>query len=143
MIAELLWTAPELLRGTGGSRKASFKGDVFSLGIILQEVLTRGPPYCSWGLSAEGMCPPLSGHPAPQTDPAIVLPPHPTVQFQRTVLQIFGVSQPERWGRGTAELLMDGLLIHRGLTFAFFHQSPAQWTLPISGLGLESQGGAR
>ncbi|XP_076415262.1 guanylate cyclase D [Peromyscus maniculatus bairdii] len=47
---ELLWTAPELLRGSG---KASFKGDVFSLGIILQEVLTRGPPYCSWGLSAE------------------------------------------------------------------------------------------
>lgn len=55
MIAELLWTAPELLRGSG---KASFKGDVFSLGIILQEVLTRGPPYCSWGLSAEGTCPP-------------------------------------------------------------------------------------
>ncbi|KAL6079511.1 hypothetical protein STEG23_038066, partial [Scotinomys teguina] len=47
---ELLWTAPELLRGSG---KASFKGDVFSLGIILQEVLTRGPPYCSWRLSAE------------------------------------------------------------------------------------------
>ncbi|XP_041909995.1 guanylate cyclase D-like [Arvicola amphibius] len=50
---ELLWMAPELLRGSGGSGKASFKGDVFSLGIILQEVLTRGPPYCSWGLSAE------------------------------------------------------------------------------------------
>ncbi|XP_036031521.1 guanylate cyclase D [Onychomys torridus] len=47
---ELLWTAPELLRGSG---KASFQGDVFSLGIILQEVLTRSPPYCSWGLSAE------------------------------------------------------------------------------------------
>lgn len=67
MIAELLWTAPELLRGSGGSGKASFKGDVFSLGIILQEVLTRGPPYCSWGLSAEGTCPPLqlSFHPIP------------------------------------------------------------------------------
>ncbi|KAK7806793.1 hypothetical protein U0070_010277 [Myodes glareolus] len=50
---ELLWTAPELLRRSGGPGKASFKGDVFSLGIILQEVLTRGPPYCSWGLSAE------------------------------------------------------------------------------------------
>ncbi|NP_001124165.1 guanylate cyclase D precursor [Mus musculus] len=47
---ELLWTAPELLRGPG---KATFKGDVFSLAIILQEVLTRDPPYCSWGLSAE------------------------------------------------------------------------------------------
>uniref|UniRef100_A0A8W4FHF6 Guanylate cyclase n=1 Tax=Sus scrofa TaxID=9823 RepID=A0A8W4FHF6_PIG len=36
---ELLWTAPELLRGPG-------------IGIILQEVLTRGPPYGSSGLSA-------------------------------------------------------------------------------------------
>ncbi|XP_076797319.1 guanylate cyclase D [Arvicanthis niloticus] len=50
---ELLWTAPELLRGPGGPGKATFKGDVFSLAIILQEVLTRDPPYCSWGLSAE------------------------------------------------------------------------------------------
>ncbi|CAH6792663.1 Gucy2d [Phodopus roborovskii] len=50
---ELLWMAPERLRGPGGPGKASFKGDVFSLGIVLQEVLTRGPPYCSWGLSAE------------------------------------------------------------------------------------------
>lgn len=57
MIADLLWTAPELLRGPRGPWKATFKGDVFSLGIILQEVLTQGPPYCSWGLSAEGTCP--------------------------------------------------------------------------------------
>ncbi|XP_006926922.1 LOW QUALITY PROTEIN: olfactory guanylyl cyclase GC-D-like [Pteropus alecto] len=47
---ELLWTAPELLRDPG---KGTLKGDVFSIGIILQEVLTRGPPYCSSGLSAE------------------------------------------------------------------------------------------
>ncbi|XP_055479239.1 guanylate cyclase D [Psammomys obesus] len=50
---ELLWTAPELLRGPGVPGKATFKGDVFSLGIVLQEVLTRGPPYHSSGLSAE------------------------------------------------------------------------------------------
>lgn len=71
----------------------------------------------------------LTGHPGPQTDPAIVFPSHPTVQSRRSVLQIFRVSQPERRGRGTAELL-DGLLIHTGLTFSFIHQSPAQWTLP-------------
>uniref|UniRef100_A0A8C6RPR8 Guanylate cyclase n=1 Tax=Nannospalax galili TaxID=1026970 RepID=A0A8C6RPR8_NANGA len=50
---ELLWTAPELLRESRGPGRGTFKGDVFSLGIILQEVLTRGPPYCSSGLSAE------------------------------------------------------------------------------------------
>ncbi|KAM5248530.1 guanylate cyclase D-like [Ctenodactylus gundi] len=50
---ELLWTAPELLRKPGGPGRGTFKGDVFSMGIILQEVLTRGPPYCSSGLSAE------------------------------------------------------------------------------------------
>lgn len=51
VIAELLWTAPELLRYPG---RGTLKGDVFSIGIILQEVLTRGPPYGSSGLSAEG-----------------------------------------------------------------------------------------
>ncbi|XP_053415954.1 guanylate cyclase D-like [Nycticebus coucang] len=50
---ELLWTAPELLRGPAGPRRGTLKGDVFSVGIVLQEVLTRGPPYCSLGLSAE------------------------------------------------------------------------------------------
>ncbi|XP_036114120.1 guanylate cyclase D-like [Molossus molossus] len=50
---ELLWTAPELLRGLGAPRRSTLKGDVFSVGIILQEVLTRGPPYSSSGLSAE------------------------------------------------------------------------------------------
>jgi hypothetical protein len=55
VIAELLWTAPELLRGRGGPGPGTLRGDVFSIGIILQEVLTRGPPYCSSGLSAEGM----------------------------------------------------------------------------------------
>uniref|UniRef100_A0A8C0W6L0 guanylate cyclase n=1 Tax=Castor canadensis TaxID=51338 RepID=A0A8C0W6L0_CASCN len=50
---ELLWTAPELLRGRGGPGPGTLRGDVFSIGIILQEVLTRGPPYCSSGLSAE------------------------------------------------------------------------------------------
>lgn len=54
MLSELLWTAPELLPASGVPGQGTLKGDVFSLGIILQEVLTRSPPYGSSGLSAEG-----------------------------------------------------------------------------------------
>lgn len=59
VIAELLWTALELLRGPGPPGQGTLKGDSFSIGIILQEVLTRGPPYGSSGLSAGGK------HPSP------------------------------------------------------------------------------
>ncbi|KAM9221777.1 LOW QUALITY PROTEIN: guanylate cyclase D-like [Dugong dugon] len=52
-LEELLWTALELLRVPSGPRRGTLKGDTFSIGIILQEVLTRGPPYRSSGLSAE------------------------------------------------------------------------------------------
>uniref|UniRef100_A0A8C3VIF4 guanylate cyclase n=1 Tax=Catagonus wagneri TaxID=51154 RepID=A0A8C3VIF4_9CETA len=51
---ELLWTAPELLRGPGPPGRGTLRGDSFSLGVIMQEVLTQGPPYSSSGLSAEG-----------------------------------------------------------------------------------------
>lgn len=43
--ADLLWTAPELLQGPQGPGRATPKGDIFSVGIILQEVLTRGGRY--------------------------------------------------------------------------------------------------
>lgn len=51
---ELLWTAPELLRDPDMRRKGTFKGDIYSFAIILQEVVVRGPPYCTSDLSAEG-----------------------------------------------------------------------------------------
>ncbi|XP_027663599.1 retinal guanylyl cyclase 2 isoform X1 [Falco biarmicus] len=50
---ELLWTAPELLRDPDMHRKGTFKGDIYSFAIILQEVVVRGPPYCMSELSAE------------------------------------------------------------------------------------------
>ncbi|KFO85790.1 Retinal guanylyl cyclase 2, partial [Buceros rhinoceros silvestris] len=50
---ELLWTAPELLRDPDMCRKGTFKGDIYSFAIILQEVVVRGPPYCMSELSAE------------------------------------------------------------------------------------------
>ncbi|XP_068037831.1 retinal guanylyl cyclase 2 [Anomalospiza imberbis] len=50
---ELLWTAPELLRDPDMCRKGTIKGDIYSFAIILQEVIARGPPYCTSELSAE------------------------------------------------------------------------------------------
>ncbi|XP_033970730.1 retinal guanylyl cyclase 2 [Trematomus bernacchii] len=50
---ELFWTAPEFLRDTANSRKGTYKGDVYSFSIILQEVVVRGLPYCMLGLTPE------------------------------------------------------------------------------------------
>uniref|UniRef100_A0A3B4XJ34 Guanylate cyclase n=1 Tax=Seriola lalandi dorsalis TaxID=1841481 RepID=A0A3B4XJ34_SERLL len=49
----LFWTAPEFLRDLASSRKGTYKGDVYSFSIILQEVVVRGPPYCMLGLPPE------------------------------------------------------------------------------------------
>lgn len=61
--AELLWTAPELLRAAGCAGHAgcaelagaSQAGDVFSFAIIMQEVIVRGEPYCMLQLTPEGL----------------------------------------------------------------------------------------
>ncbi|XP_075924759.1 retinal guanylyl cyclase 1-like [Petromyzon marinus] len=50
---ELLWTAPELLRDAVAARRGTFKGDIFSFAIIVQEVITRSTPYCMLELSTE------------------------------------------------------------------------------------------
>lgn len=51
---ELLWTSPELLRNPKGNNKFGTQaGDVYSFGIIMQEVVVRGEPYCMLSLSAE------------------------------------------------------------------------------------------
>uniref|UniRef100_A0A7M4FF72 guanylate cyclase n=1 Tax=Crocodylus porosus TaxID=8502 RepID=A0A7M4FF72_CROPO len=51
---QLLWTAPELLREPDMIRTGTFKGDIYSFSIILQEVIVRGPPYCTTDLPAAG-----------------------------------------------------------------------------------------
>lgn len=53
-LSDQFWTAPELLRDPESPRKGTFKGDVYSFAIILQEVVVRGAPYCMLGLSPEG-----------------------------------------------------------------------------------------
>jgi guanylate cyclase 2F len=54
-LSELFWTAPEFLRDPESSRRGTFKGDVYSFAIILQEVVVRGLPYCMLGLPPEGV----------------------------------------------------------------------------------------
>ncbi|XP_072310021.1 retinal guanylyl cyclase 2 isoform X2 [Eucyclogobius newberryi] len=50
---ELFWTAPEFLRDPPSSREGTYKGDVYSFAIILQEVVVRGSPYCMLGLTPQ------------------------------------------------------------------------------------------
>ncbi|XP_033351701.1 uncharacterized protein LOC117234512 isoform X1 [Bombus vosnesenskii] len=50
---DLLWTAPELLRQPNLRKKGTQAGDVYSFGIIMQEVVVRGEPFCMLALSPE------------------------------------------------------------------------------------------
>ncbi len=40
-----MWTAPELLRMTSKPPNGTQKADIYSLGIILQEIVYRCPPF--------------------------------------------------------------------------------------------------
>ena len=57
--AELIWTAPEILMlGVKASQEGTDKGDVYSFGILLQEILYRNSFFFGSDVSAEGrpMC---------------------------------------------------------------------------------------
>ncbi|XP_077170514.1 retinal guanylyl cyclase 1 isoform X2 [Paroedura picta] len=47
------WTAPELLRDMSLERRGTFRGDVYSISIIMQEVICRAAPYCMLDMSPE------------------------------------------------------------------------------------------
>ncbi|XP_039193906.1 retinal guanylyl cyclase 1 isoform X2 [Crotalus tigris] len=47
------WTAPELLRNPALERKGTFRGDIYSISIIIQEVICRAAPYCMLEMSPE------------------------------------------------------------------------------------------
>ncbi|XP_056426099.1 retinal guanylyl cyclase 1 [Hyla sarda] len=53
MPEDLLWTAPELLRDQLSCSRGTYRGDVYSFAIIMQEVIIRGTPYCMLELSAD------------------------------------------------------------------------------------------
>ena len=57
---DLLWTAPEHLRQTTIRDQVvlsigSQSGDIYSFGIIMQEIIVRGTPFCMMGLTDEGL----------------------------------------------------------------------------------------
>ena len=54
VLPDLLWTAPEVLRSGKHSVHGNKPADVYSFGIIVQEVVLRGPPYCMLELTAAG-----------------------------------------------------------------------------------------
>ena len=49
---QLLWTAPELLEDVINNNNGTKKGDVYSYGIILQEIVLNSLPYCNNEVSA-------------------------------------------------------------------------------------------
>lgn len=72
-VAELLWTAPELLRDEELRQKGTQKADVYSFSIILQEIIVRGYPFCMLDIGAEGPSVSYSGLSYYQLDSFIVL----------------------------------------------------------------------
>ncbi|XP_071941268.1 atrial natriuretic peptide receptor 1-like [Antedon mediterranea] len=51
--AKLLWTAPELLRCNYPRCNNTKQGDIYSYGIILQEIILRDAPYCMMEVDAD------------------------------------------------------------------------------------------
>ncbi|CAL9685669.1 unnamed protein product [Knipowitschia caucasica] len=50
---DLFWTAPEFLRNSTARRRGSFCGDVYSFSIIVQEVISRSPPFSMLDMPAK------------------------------------------------------------------------------------------
>ena len=54
--ADMYWTSPELLRDNS-HLGATKKGDIYALGIIMCEILTKSPPYHeNTKLAPKGTC---------------------------------------------------------------------------------------
>ncbi|XP_004713063.3 retinal guanylyl cyclase 1 [Echinops telfairi] len=58
-----LWTAPELLRSPALERRGTLAGDVFSMAIIMQEVVCRSAPYAMLELSPQEVVQRVQGPP--------------------------------------------------------------------------------
>ncbi|KAK5848003.1 hypothetical protein PBY51_005662 [Eleginops maclovinus] len=88
---ELLWTAPELLRNP--VRGGSFSGDVFSFSIIIQEVISRSPPYAMMDMPPDEILQRLK-----QPPPSLPAPGEPSKRptFDEIFKQFRGINKGKR-----------------------------------------------
>lgn len=54
ILSELLWTAPELLRDPNALPYGTQKGDIYSFGILLYEIIGRKGPYGQINMTPSG-----------------------------------------------------------------------------------------
>uniref|UniRef100_A0A3B4DIA7 Guanylate cyclase n=1 Tax=Pygocentrus nattereri TaxID=42514 RepID=A0A3B4DIA7_PYGNA len=99
---ELLWTAPEILRGSFPGLSGTLPGDVYSFSIVMQEVVVRGPPFCMLEQSAEEIIQKVM-KPPPLCRPVVSVD-HAPVECIQLMKQCWN-EQPER--RPTFEEIFD------------------------------------
>lgn len=54
LMSGLLWTAPELLRMERPPAAGTQKGDIYSFGIVLYEIVNRNGPYSDCHYTPQG-----------------------------------------------------------------------------------------
>ncbi|XP_054850517.1 retinal guanylyl cyclase 1 [Eublepharis macularius] len=96
------WTAPELLRDSSLERKGTFRGDVYSISIIMQEVICRSAPYCMLDMSPEEIIQKVE-RPPPLCRPSVSVDQAPMECIQ--LMKQCWSEQPER--RPTIDQIFD------------------------------------
>ncbi|XP_051900501.1 retinal guanylyl cyclase 2-like [Pristis pectinata] len=97
-----LWTAPELLRDPRLERKGTFRGDVYSFSIIMQELIVRGPPFSMLELSPSDIVKKVQ-KPPPLCRPSVSVDQAPVECVQ--IMRQCWSEQPDR--RPTFEQIFD------------------------------------
>nr|AYD91324.1 retinal guanylyl cyclase 1 GC-E [Aptychotrema vincentiana] len=97
-----LWTAPELLRDPSLERKGTFRGDVYSFSIIMQELIVRGPPFSMLELSPSDIVKKVQ-KPPPLCRPSVSVDQAPVECIQ--IMRQCWSEQPDR--RPTFEQIFD------------------------------------